>query len=110
MAEIYREFGHDVSPNSDFSDTAIIELYNHESYGTILGADNGFAIGKRYLNLQVTSWKEALLEGSISKSELYEDEKYPTWWLDSVLKNLYKDQTYTSMLSISRASGTSKIR
>lgn len=110
MAELYREFGSSVSPNSDFSDEAIIELYNHESYGTELTQNNGFAIGKRYLNLQVTSWKEALLEGSISKIELYEDEKYPSWWLDSVLKNLYKDQSYSSIIALSRVSGTSRIR
>lgn len=63
-----------LAQNSDFSDEAIIKLYNHESYGTALTQNNGFAIGKRYLNLQVTSQKEALLEGSISKIELYEDE------------------------------------
>lgn len=96
MSCLYRHFA--VCKDLDFSDEALISLYNYESYGTNLSPRNGFAHGKQMLNLQVTSWKEMLLEGTLAKFELYEDPNYPHWWLDSILKNLYAGETYESML------------
>lgn len=86
MAELYRLFA-PVSDKLDFSDQALIDLYNFESYGGTLHPGNGFAFGKQYLNLQVTMWKEDLAAGLIFKWELYEDDRYPKWWLDRVLSN-----------------------
>jgi hypothetical protein len=87
MSELYRIFAEDWSHKLDFSDEALLSLYNHESYGTSLSPNNGFAVGKQYLNLQVTMWREDLAAGLIFKWELYDDPKYPHWWLDSVLSN-----------------------
>lgn len=87
MAELYRIFAASWSHKLDFSDSALLSLYNHESYGTNLSPANGYAVGKQYLNLQVTMWREDLAAGLIFKWELYEDERFPRWWLDSVLDN-----------------------
>jgi hypothetical protein len=67
------------------SDEMMIELYYSESYGDDVSDRNGFYVGKRYLNLQVNMWKEDIEKGFLRKFELYEDGKYPHWWLDRVL-------------------------
>jgi hypothetical protein len=87
MAALYRVFADSWSHRLDFSDEALLSLYNHESYGTRLSPNNGYAVGKQYLNLQVTMWREDLAAGLIFKWELYDDERFPHWWLDSVLDN-----------------------
>lgn len=87
MAEVYRYFGKDWKNCCDFSDGAMIELYNHESYGTEISSTNGFLVGKKWLNVTVAMWKEDIRDRQLWKSELYEDENLPDWWLDSVLKN-----------------------
>ena len=99
MSELYVHFGRSMGPSLNFSDEALLSLYNHESYGTDLSPKNGFAVGKQYLNLQVTSWREAIRRGIIAKFELYEDPAYPHWWLDSVLKGIYNESTYDSLLA-----------
>lgn len=88
MAEIYRHFGSSRG-TLDFSDERLLELYNHESYGTALpdAGKNGFAVGKQYLSLQVTMWKEDIYKGLLFKFELYDDPNYPHWWLDSIFKD-----------------------
>ena len=99
MAELYRYFATNMSSKLDFSEAAELSLFNHESYGTTLSPDNGFAVGKRYLNLQVTSWREDLRRGWLTKHELYEDPNLPHWWLDSALKGVYTGATYQEILS-----------
>lgn len=85
MSEIYRIFAEDWKHVLDFSDDALLELYNYESYGGSVNSKNGFAVGKKYLNLHVTDWKEEIKQGLLFKHELYQDEKFPTWWLDNIL-------------------------
>ncbi len=99
MAELYRHFAKNMSSKLDFSEEAELSLYNHESYGTSLSPNNGFAVGKQYLNLQVTMWREDLRRGWIFKHELYEDETYPHWWLDSVLSGVYKNATMKEIIA-----------
>lgn len=101
MAELYVHFGRPMAPTLDFSDDALLSLYNHESYGTSPSPRNGYAVGKQYLNLQVTSWREAVRRGIIAKFELYEDPAYSDWhwWLDSVLKDLYVGMTCQELLA-----------
>lgn len=71
----------------DFSDTALIEMYNSESYGTPVNRNtNGFYIGKQWLNVQVAMWKEDRLNGHLILSDLYLDSKFPHWFLDSIFK------------------------
>ena len=73
----------------DFSDECLIELYNFESYGgSKCRQNNGFMHGKKMLNLNVEMWKEDIELGNLFKFELYQDEKFPRWWLDSVLSGM----------------------
>jgi hypothetical protein len=97
MSELYRFFASGKSSKLDFSDEALLSLYNHESYGTPLSEQNGFAVGKQYLNLQVTMWREDLRRGWLFKSELYEDPNLPHWWLDSVLQHTYTGATWAQL-------------
>lgn len=84
MAELYRHFGKEWEHCLDFSDGAIVELYNSESYGTPCKSNNGYLIGKKWLNVTVTVWKEDIEKGLLFRWELYDE--YPSWWLDSVFK------------------------
>ena len=87
-----------MSSKLDFSEEAEVSLFNHESYGTSLSPNNGFAVGKRYLNLNVTMWREDIRRGWLFKHELYEDPELPHWWLDSVLGGVYMHATYDVIL------------
>lgn len=98
MAELYKYFARNMSSKLDFSEEAEVSLFNHESYGTPLSPNNGYAVGKRYLNLNVTMWREDLRRGWLFKHELYSDPELPHWWLDSVLGGLYENSSYTVIL------------
>lgn len=60
----YREFARIAEQTGfvcDFSEAAAEELFQFETFG--IGcprADNGFAIGKSYLNVQIEMWQEDL--------------------------------------------------
>jgi hypothetical protein len=97
MSELYRHFARSWAQSLDFSDEALLSLYNHESYGTELSENNGFAVGKKYLNLQVTMWREDLRRGWLAKWELYETD-LPNWWFDSILDGLYDNCTYVELM------------
>jgi hypothetical protein len=97
MSELYKYFARDMSSKLDYGDEALLSLYNHESYGQPLSPNNGFAVGKQYLNLCVTMWREDLRRGLIFKHELYSDPELPHWWLDSVLKDLYAGTTWNEL-------------
>jgi hypothetical protein len=86
MSEVYRMFANDWKDCLDFSDEALLELYNYESYGGKISPSNGFAVGKKWLNLNVSMWKEDIEKGLLFKRELYDDPKFPHWWLDGVFK------------------------
>lgn len=87
MCQIYRIFSKDWEHVLDFSDEAAVELFNHESLGHPVSPNNGFWHGKKWLNVQVTMWKEDIKLGLFRSSELYDDPKYPHWWLDSIFKS-----------------------
>lgn len=99
MAKLYQYFAISLAPSLDFSDEALLELYNYESYGGSISSNNGFAAGKKYLNLQVTMWREDLIAGNLSKAELYEDPNLPKEWLDRVLRTLWNGQTYEGVIA-----------
>jgi hypothetical protein len=86
MADLYRHFGRDWAHVCDFSDQALIDHYNHVSYGTPVRPGNGFVMGEGWLDVNVAMWNEDISRGHLPRKELYDDEKYPHWWLDKVLK------------------------
>ena len=88
MSEVYKHFSKDWKHCLDYSEESMLELYYSESYGDECSYDNGFYIGKKYLNLTVAMWKEDISKGYLFKNELYEDYNLPDWWLDKVLKRL----------------------
>lgn len=71
----------------DFSDEALIAMFNNESYGTPIDRkSNGFYVGKQWMGVNVSMWKEDRARGHLVLSELYSDPRFPHWWLDTVLK------------------------
>lgn len=87
MAELYRVFARHWEHLVDFSEAALVEMHAHESLGAPVGPDNGYALGKKWLNLHVTTWKQDIASGLLFKHELYADPLFPDWWLDSVFHN-----------------------
>lgn len=85
MAVLYRHFARDWEHCLDFSDEAMVEMYNWESYGGSVSKTNGFAHGKKWLNVCVAMWKEDIAKCTLFKWELYDDPNLPDWWLDKVL-------------------------
>lgn len=93
MSELYEHFAQGMG-ELDFSDDALLSLYNHESYGTGLSPRNGFAVGKQYLNVHVTMYKEDISKGTLRKFELYEWFPDWHWWLDGWLKNIVVESSW----------------
>jgi len=86
MSEVYKIFAKDWEHLHDFSDEMLVELFNGESYGTPVSSKNGFALGKKWLNVTTKMWFEDLKMGTLFKCELYADKKFPKWWLDQLFK------------------------
>jgi len=86
MCSVYRVFGRDWEHLFDYSDEMLVEMFNHESLGLPISEKNGFAHGKKWLSVNVAMWKEGIEERTLFKFELYEDPKFPHWWLDSIFK------------------------
>lgn len=62
----------------------LVEMYNGESHGDPISPDNGFAVGKKWMNVSITMWKEDIAQHLLLEKELYDDPKFPHWWLDTV--------------------------
>lgn len=87
MCEVYKLFGRDWQHLFDYSDDAMVEMFNHESLGLPLSEKNGYALGKKWMDVTVEMWKEDIKKGLLFIFELYEDDRYPRWWLDIVFKS-----------------------
>lgn len=87
MCTVYRHFVSDWDHILDFSDESMLQLYLSESYGDVkCDPSNGYYHGKKWLNVNVTMWKEDMERGLLFKCELYDDPNLPNWWLDKVFK------------------------
>lgn len=85
MAEVYKLFATDWSHMLDFSEDALWEMHQYESRGTpIASTNNGYEVGKKWLNVHVAMWRQDIRAGLLFKAELYAD-KFPHWWLNDVL-------------------------
>ena len=87
MSEIYRQFSKTWEHVLDFSDNALIEMFNYESSGSQITnpGKNGFYVGKQWMDVNIKMWREDIAQGFLLRKELYEDPAYPRWWLDKVL-------------------------
>ena len=84
QAELYKRFAEDWKDCLFFTEEDELSMYLHESQGTEINSQaNGYFVGKKWLNLNVTMWKEDLGK-TLFLSELYED--FPAWWLRKQLK------------------------
>lgn len=129
MCEIYRIFADDYC---DFSDNAKQEMYDFETFGkgsisidgfnTIGKKSNGFAVGKKWLNVTVAMWMDELSmfkweedpNGKYTHKEtgklynfvenriyigwyntikrLYSDPMFPHWWLNKVFEGYFEEK------------------
>ncbi len=93
MCEIYVLFADGFG---DFSEKAKQEMYDYETYGkgelqTEIFTDkepNGYAHGKKYMDVTVAMWIEDILDGYLQVGEIYKDPKYPRWWLDKIFSDI----------------------
>lgn len=89
MAELYKRFA-GKRKGLDFSVKAKKEMFKFESTGkgdieiNIFneGKVNGYAVGKKLMDITITMWKEDVLKGLIYLFELYED--FPHWFINKV--------------------------
>jgi len=84
MVEVYRLFTTDWEHLLDFSEQSLLEMFHSETHGDPVSPTNGFYVGKKYLNVTVKMWKEDMKKGLLFKQELYDDPKYPHWWLNNI--------------------------
>lgn len=92
MAEIYRRFATGWEPCCDFSDQALVEMFEWESFGrgnlkfglfnNNGGKYNGFAVGKHWMDVTIAMWREDLRTGMLFKKELQAD--FPEWFLKKI--------------------------
>ena len=84
MAEMYRRFASEY-PAADFSDQAALAMYLHESTGTPLpdAKTNGYALGKKWMDVTVAAWKEEIPQLGLLVTELQADG-FPDWFLARV--------------------------
>lgn len=83
MADMYKRFaaGHQ---GADFGEEAALTMFLHESTGTPLPdpKSNGYALGKKWMDVTVAMWKEDILLGNLFAFELIDD--YPDWFLERI--------------------------
>lgn len=84
MSLMYERFAKDFS-FADFSLEAKTEMFAFESQGTPIQSNkiNGYALGKKWMDVTVSSWKEDIRKGLLYPFELLEDD-YPKWFLKRV--------------------------
>ena len=97
MAKIYKYFARGHGSNLDFSEEAKLKMYLYESKGVgdesldIFNINpNGYAVGKHWLNVMVAMWRIDIANGFLLEKELYDNKNFPHWWLDSVLKGIWR--------------------
>lgn len=93
MADIYARFADDW-PHADFSEEAAIAMYKREN-GTPLPQTekvNGFALGKKWMEVTLAMWREDIPDGLLFVRELL-DDGYPEWFLKRT-GILLLDKTY----------------
>jgi hypothetical protein len=85
MAEMYKRFASDYK-NADFGEDAALAMYLHESTGAPLPdpRTNGYALGKKWMDVTVAAWKEDIEQLGLLVSELQGEDGYPDWFLERV--------------------------
>ena len=82
MADMYRRFAADY-PQADFGPDAALAMYAYESRGVRIPASaalNGFALGKKWMDVTVSAWREDIQSKLLRVEELQGDD-FPDWFL-----------------------------
>lgn len=111
MAEIYKRFARPNAQICDFSDKAAEAMFDFESQGIgdlrlnlfnkmDDGKFNGFAIGKHWMDVTISMWKEEMRARLLFIDELLED--FPEWWIKKIFAECYDEdwKFHYSWLSI----------
>jgi hypothetical protein len=51
---------------------------------------NGYAVGKKWMEVTTLMWLKDIKSGLLYEWELYSDGRYPCWWLDEILHRKLK--------------------
>jgi len=91
MSNLYKLFSKDWEDILDYSEDSLYEMYYSEIYGLEVSPNNGYYVGKKWLNVQVDMWLKDIHDRLLFKQELYDDPMFSEyhWWLDKILKNVY---------------------
>ena len=95
---LYKRAARDYN-NLDFSNEAAMEMFKFESTGngdisiegfnTIDKKCNGYAVGKKWLDVNISNWKEAIKDGWLRIDDLVTDG-WPKDWLIKILKDKHE--------------------
>ncbi|TAL62084.1 MAG: hypothetical protein EPN88_13785 [Bacteroidetes bacterium] len=81
MAEIYKRFSDECL---NFSEEAAMDMFLHESTGSDISLkNNGFAAGKKWMDVTIKMWKEDIKDNLLIPEELL-DSGYPDWFLKRI--------------------------
>lgn len=86
MGELYKRFALTDHPDADFSADAAMAMYLRESTGKPLDRTervNGYAFGKKCMDITIAYWKEDVLSGGLLVDELLADG-LPEWFLKRI--------------------------
>lgn len=113
QSKVYKLFAE--YENLDFSDEALKELFEYESNGIgdcdienqhyrylkINKKINGYAIGKRNLNITVSMWLKNIDCGWGNLITDIYCSKFPKWWIGSIFREFLKEKGkfYTEFLN-----------
>lgn len=81
MAEYYKRFAKDWAHLCDFSDEAKKAMFEYESFGKgnlqigvfSSGKVNGYALGKKWMDVTVGMWKEDIKKGWLDKTHFIKE-------------------------------------
>lgn len=66
-----------VGKKADYSAKALIAMYQSESTGgnlsALIASNNGWAIGKHWMDWQISNWRDGFSDGTCFAGELLED-------------------------------------
>lgn len=75
----------------DFSEQAMLDMYEAETYGAPHDLkSNGYAFGKKSMDITLAAWREDLLLGNTTKYELwseYDENSFERQFVQELIKN-----------------------
>jgi hypothetical protein len=109
LAPLYRRFA-PLELDYDWSEEAMEEAYLCETRGegrlsfnifaNTNDKFNGYAVGKKYMDVTLAMWRSDIEEGLLTKNELYAEmpEEFH-WWLDGVLASVTLKKSWAQRTS-----------